>query len=208
MQKLLYILFCITLISCNSKKEEIEEEVIEIKKEIDLGISEEEIYAVINTHLEREKTHYKTHNKELNTNFISFSFLIDNDFLNYYGVPNLIENDSLFTDEDREFIKLQIKKTETFDLNQKYFSDFTVIPKDTILNLLSKSQNKNYGKIILDKYEIMNWITLPLFSKNKGLAIINYEYLCGSLCAESRTSVYKKENGKWIWLKDISYAVS
>lgn len=208
MEKLLYILFCIILISCNSKTEEIkEEEVIEVQKEIDLGISDEEIYSVINTHLEREIKHYKTINKELNTNFLSFSFLIDNDF-NYYGIPSLIEKDSLFTDEDREFIKLQVQKAETFDLNQKYFSDFTIVPKDTIDNLLKNSKGKPYGQTIIEKYKIINWITLPLFSKGKDLAIINYEYLCGSLCAESRTSVYKKENGEWIWIKDISYGVS
>ncbi len=212
MQKLLYILFCITLISCNSKTQEVKkEEVVVFQKEIDLGISDEEIYSVINTHLEREIKTYKEFSLQ-GINYISFSIFIkngedENDY-DYFGIPSFIEKDSLFTNEDLEFVKIQIKQTEVFDLNQKYISDFKVVHKDTFSNLLENANRVSYGKIIREKYGNMSWISLPLFSKNKELAIVNYDYNCGSLCGHSRTSMYKKQNGKWIWLKDISYSVS
>lgn len=50
--------------------------------------------------------------------------------------------------------------------------------------------------------------SLPYFSKDKQSFIIYYNRYCGILCAEYSLRVYKKINGKWIFIKSVFSIIS
>jgi hypothetical protein len=50
--------------------------------------------------------------------------------------------------------------------------------------------------------------SLPYFSNDKKSFIIYYNFYCGSLCAEYSLRLYKKMNGKWIFIKSYYSVVS
>jgi hypothetical protein len=50
--------------------------------------------------------------------------------------------------------------------------------------------------------------SLPYFSKDKQSFIIYYSHYCGNLCAEYSLRLYKKINGKWIFIKSYFSIVS
>lgn len=50
--------------------------------------------------------------------------------------------------------------------------------------------------------------SLPYFSKDKKSFVIYYNYYCGSLCAEYSLRLYKKNKGKWVFIKSFFSIVS
>ncbi len=50
--------------------------------------------------------------------------------------------------------------------------------------------------------------SLPYFSKDKKTFLIYYNFYCGNLCAEWSLKMFKKEHGKWKFVKNLMYMVS
>lgn len=50
--------------------------------------------------------------------------------------------------------------------------------------------------------------SLPYFNKDKNSFLIYYDFYCGNLCAEYSLRLYKKINGKWIYIKSYFSIVS
>src|SRR5690606_12356472 len=196
MKKILYILFCITLISCNSKKEEIKEEVI-VFSDNGTTIYESDIYEVINTFFEDNK--YKNKKGHLSVSGFDSHFP--------YGFKARFQKDSVFSADDITFILQQIECDDisTFDLKQKYISGYKIISREKIYNfnkdviLAAKDFWEEFYKVLGVKE--LNYIHLPLFSIDKKTAFIYF----GSMNVNDpfggkrKMDIYKKENNKWIW---------
>jgi hypothetical protein len=87
-------------------------------------------------------------------------------------------------------IELKISKAD-----MKYFkrqiifnNQFKRLNKEMLANAAWKQAN-DYSK--------GNWISMPIFSMNRKIAIINSHYYCGPLCGRYGTEIYIKENGNW-----------
>ncbi len=211
MKKLLYILFCITLISCNSKTEEIKEEVVVFSSN-GTTIYESDIYEVINGIYKGYIAEMKEYNKDEAFYLVYFSKFaeFENMGLNENGIKNYLKNladQNLIEEKDIEFIYQQVQSSKEIKLEQNRIKDFELICADTLYQLrLSSKTNNDFGYKIIDRYGFseISYISLPLFTLDKNTVIINL----GLYAMGGRVSIYKRENSKWIWAKDISMWIS
>jgi hypothetical protein len=197
--KIISILIIFLLFSCKQK-----ESVNEIKTEKEL-VTELELYEVINFMLPAIKS-----NNQMNSNYVTEDVMMkivskENNYL------ELDKMDSLFTKNDAEFIKKQLKGIDKFKLKQKLMLDKIIIPSDT----LSKFQNNKINSLgfwenYRQKYgnKGFHTISLPLFSLDKKTVIITIGFHCGGLCGGGATEIYKKINGKWTLIKTLNNWVS
>jgi hypothetical protein len=105
--------------------------------------------------------------------------------------------DSLFNDNDRQFIKSQIysydKKKQW---RNKDLADVKLITPKWIFDV--KGRRDAYWEY-----------SLPVFSSDYKWCIVKCNYLCGSLCADWITLLFQKsENGKWKKYKELWHVVS
>src|SRR5690606_23899639 len=211
MKKLLYILFCITLISCNSKTEEIKEEGVVFSSN-GTTIYESDIYEVINGIYKGYIDEMKEYNKDEAFYLVYFSKYaeFENMGLNENGIKNYLNNladQNLIEEKDIEFIYQQVQSSKEIKLEQNRIKDFELICADTLYQLrLSSKTNNDFGYKIIDRYGFseISYISLPLFTLDKNTVIINL----GLYAMGGRVSIYKRENSKWIWAKDISMWIS
>jgi hypothetical protein len=212
MKKLLYILFCITLVSCNSKTEEIKEGEVIVFSDNGTTIYENDIYEVINGVYEGYLSEIKRHKKDETLYLVYLLRFVDfeDTGLNENGIKNYLKNlaeQDLIEEKDIEFIHQQVQNSKEFELDQNRIKDFELIRKDTLYQLQLSSKTRNdFGCEIINRYgysEILT-ISLPLFTIDKNTIIVS----TGLYTLGGRTTIYKKENGKWIWVKDISMWIS
>ncbi|MFA7446096.1 MAG: hypothetical protein WCY89_09130 [Flavobacteriaceae bacterium] len=200
MKKLLYILFCTALISCNSKTEEIKEEEIVVFLESGTTIYESDIYEVINTFFEDEKE----------TNILD-GIDYEGKLLTVYPNSDYIHSEDLgefgiITEEDRNFIFRQVGDLRKYDLKQEHISRFRLIPIDTMkvfMDYVMKQEKRNLEEIsekFQNQFQTNEFyiITIPLFSLDKKTAIITFGYQFVPNGGNGNLYVYKKENDKWI----------
>lgn len=191
MKIFLYILFCIALVSCNLK----EEEVI-VSSDNGTTIYESDIYEVINAFFEDEKE----------TNILD-GIDYEGELLSVSSNRNYIHHEDLgefgiITKEDRDFILHQINSLDRYDLKQEYISKFKLVPIDTMnvfMDYVIRQEKRNWEEIFIKfqnqfKKDDFYTITIPLFSLDKKTAIINF----GRGFGGGVSQVYIKENGKWI----------
>jgi hypothetical protein len=210
MKKLLYILFYITLISCNSKTEEIKEEVVVFSSDGTI-IYESDVYEVINAlFTDNEKTNI--------LDGIDYS----GELLSVYPNSDYIHTEELgmldiVMEEDKDFIFKQVTFLNKYDLKQEVFFDFKIIPRVEIENLrgswekefMDDLQNgitynwEEFSNKFKKKYQKTDfyYITIPLFSKDKNTAIIVFGYQFIPHGGNGELYVYKKENNKWVRTK-------
>lgn len=198
MQKLLYILFYITLISCNSKKEEIKEEVI-VFSDNGTTIYESDIYEVINVFYEvyLSRISKKEYLKDNAAVYLLFNSQPDDFELVDNKLLEKIVGDSLIEEKDIEFIHRQIKNSKEITLDKSRISDFKLTDKETLSKLLFSEENQTKNERDIFDYDIAS-IYLPLFTINKNKVLVyGYSFIFGGSCI----SIYEKENEKWIWVK-------
>lgn len=154
-------------------------------------ISDKQIYNFINWQVNRFSSEEKTVSKKIvEWDAIKGRYSIKNISEILFGLETTFEGDkidSLFTQEDREYIMQQIhviKDTvwnETFN-NTVFENENVVIKKENMF----KNTHKTY------------YYTVPLFSKNKELVIFYEYYYCGPLCASGFCAIYKyKREEEW-----------
>jgi hypothetical protein len=104
----------------------------------------------------------------------------------------------ILTKDDLPFLNEQIKVIHNFSLNPNYFPGWKIISGDSV-GLLFNQSNGNFWQNFKSKYGRMGFytVTMPLFSKDRNIAIIKINDHCG-LCGGGGTYVYKKVNSKWI----------
>ncbi|PTX14366.1 hypothetical protein C8N40_11131 [Pontibacter mucosus] len=108
----------------------------------------------------------------------------------------LIRMDSVFSEEDVEFLYKQVAGGEKFRLNPALIGDRMLVSLDTIV---SEAKGKTKFKAFRDRYggEGFCYITLPIFSKKFSYAIVRKGMVCGNICGEDETQIYKVTDGRW-----------
>jgi len=106
-------------------------------------------------------------------------------------------SDSLihFEDEYSKLADLYAQQIKFSKADVKYFkrqilsnNKFLRLDKEVINNVAWKKSN-DYSKGI--------WVSMPLFSRNKRIAVINNNTYCGPLCGSYGMEIYIKVKGKW-----------
>ena|ERR1700743_2176148 len=133
---------------------------------------------------------------------------------------NACKNPAVTQQDQNDFLKRYINKFHPENLcdTLSHISDLREVfdSKDTALDLsesdkeFMKQQLITYNGIrVLDKKVFKNtqWktrdskslteLSVPIFSKNKTIAVIYKWYWCGNLCAEGGLWVFKYKNGHW-----------
>ena len=117
--------------------------------------------------------------------------------------------DSLFTDDDFDFMYSQLKGISNFKLCGDLVHAKRIISNDTLDALEKSIQVKKpeayFWTIFHDKYGegSMCNISMPLFSRNKSLVIVHSSSMQAGLGGHGETVVYKKEEGKWVHLLSL-----
>jgi hypothetical protein len=93
----------------------------------------------------------------------------------------LIEQNSLLSPKDIDYIFRQNRTSEDYDLSN-CLQNKELVSHQTVM-----------GNPSLGYYDI----SAPLFSIDKEIVIIRFSYFCGGLCGHGGTYVYKKENRTW-----------
>lgn len=164
-------------------------------------VSDKEIYSVINHVLEELKESElkeRTHNDYVLENLPAPFFLSEN--------PSMLkEIKSFFTEADLKFMDSQIKNQKGFKLKQDHLNSKTVIP-NKIIDSLSNDSSKDRKTILLSNYHkrfgnnYYHYFSLPIFSLDKQIVIVDRKSFFGG-----STVIYKKEKGKWVAHRTISY---
>ena len=104
--------------------------------------------------------------------------------------------------KDIAFICEQAKAGQDSSVSAKYINRRKITRSE--IDSLSADTSKYFWNELYKFGEgYYNKIWLPLFSIDKSVAIVSYSYSCGGLCGHSGTYIYKKENGKWIYVGHI-----
>lgn len=181
------------LISCSKKNENPYQKNL---NNIENEISEKLIYDFTNEIIPQNE------NSEFCKNVIDRMTFID------------VKGDSVFIErvkseiskEDFDFIRKQYAESINFKWKNK-FENRQIIKLDTTIN--NTKEFDEFWNETLEKYNCISQISMPIFNKEKNLAIIEISYYCGFLCAAGGTYIYKlDENNKWILYKTIDDWIS
>nr|MBC7613396.1 hypothetical protein [Pseudopedobacter sp.] len=148
-------------------------------------------------------------NDTIETNFVlRGDKFLDQAQLKYEDlIIDSIVKSNLFLKEDLEFIRIQQKFNESFKLNPKYFDEKDIISKKSFDTYRANPENRwNFWEDYRKRYGVKGYcaIALPLFSKDKETVIIKTYYACGGKCGEGGIFIYKKIDGNWVKVKELS----
>ncbi len=185
MKKVLICLSCLILIiSCRKD---------EIKIERTLGysaiIEDSLIYYFLNNTLLKENDIYKYCNTVLNKKPF-YTVNGESPFL------KKIDTIKFFSVADKEFIKRQYDNSKYFSLNKNLLKNKIVVEIDTTLK--TREERRVFYDNLLNKFRCYSSVSVPIFNSSKNIAIVECEYICGLMCAEGGTFIYRK-NEKNVW---------
>ncbi|WBO83396.1 hypothetical protein [Hymenobacter yonginensis] len=114
-------------------------------------------------------------------------------------------NRRLLAPADTAYMRLQMKYSAGFGLEQRFLPNHRVIPADTLRALrtrekyLDKFWKKLYAQYLLEE---ISYLTCPLFSRDGKTVIVGVTTNCRGLCGGGDTWVLKRHQGKWriAWL--------
>jgi hypothetical protein len=117
----------------------------------------------------------------------------------------LLELDTLFSKQDLEYIFKQNSNAKYYQLN-KCLDNKTFISIDT----LKKFNREDFWTDFRRKYGQggFNSISIPLFTCNRDIIIIQCSHSCGRLCGSGGTYIFKKQESKWVQIHCLQYWVS
>ena len=119
--------------------------------------------------------------------------------------------DSIFTKNDIEYMRLQLKEFKNFSLRPDLIQGKLVIPFDTLRAFHERGKNVNgFWELYRESFGRSGFcsVSMPLFSKDKKTVIVKIAMLCGNLCGTGQTNIYKLKNGKWLIIKTIDEWIS
>ncbi|WP_423147336.1 hypothetical protein [Rubrolithibacter danxiaensis] len=108
--------------------------------------------------------------------------------------------------EDVEFMREQSKSIKDFHLSSKYIVGAKVISGDTIKSFLdTKKGNQEFWNRFEKKYGNRTFysISMPLFSKDKSVAIARLGYHCNGTCGSGGLYIYKKVRKRWLKIETL-----
>lgn len=185
--------FLLLIISCSKKSENInQQKQTKVKNEI----SEKLIYDFTNEILSKNGT------SEFCKNVIDRKTFIATN-----GDSIFIEKiKSEFKKNDLDFMRNQYKYGNKF-IWKKDLKHRQRIKLDTTIN--NKISRDQFWEKTLEKYGCISYVNMPIFNRQKNIAIIEIGYNCGLLCGAGATYIYKlDENKKWILYKTLDSWIS
>ncbi|MBO2010524.1 hypothetical protein [Hymenobacter negativus] len=113
----------------------------------------------------------------------------------------------VLTAADTSFILLQRQQSHDFRLEAARLPGCTLVPVDSLLAM--RERYVDFQRWTIQRYgHSIYGVSLPFFSKNGQVAILQISYRCGFLCAEYFTVVMRRHNDQWYLVKIISTAQS
>src|SRR5690606_14391372 len=187
------VISLLLIISCN-KKTEIAKEQNQTK--IENEISEKLIYNFTNEILSQNGT------SEFCKNIIDRKTFIATN-----GDSIFIEKiKSEFKKNDLDFMQNQYKDGNKF-IWKNELKNRQLIKLDTTIN--NEESRDQFWKKTMDRYECVSYINMPIFNKQKNIAVIEIGYNCGLLCGAGATYIYKlNKKNKWVLYKTLDSWIS
>jgi len=202
MRRFTTIVFLFGLFSCGLEPHKTLNNQTGDKQLADSCVSDSTIYSFLNFILQIDSGKFLYHEKIADRDLENF-ILTKEDSLTISKMKDV------FVKGDMAFIYSQLKHGIGFRLNAKFLPDKPIISTDTLMNL-----QKNDVQSFWDGYRKkfgnggFHTFSLPLFSKDKSIAIIKTGYHCGSLCGSGGIHIYKKVTGKWICVSSLKNWIS
>lgn len=113
--------------------------------------------------------------------------------------------DTLFTKDDRAYIKEQMIRERKFRWKDGELKNIKVIDGDKLRAFFDSLGVEEGWKAYFPIYKMgYNKYSVPFFSCNKQRCIIFRGYECGMSYGLGNTNVYEKRNGKWVLVKSCA----
>jgi hypothetical protein len=148
--------------------------------------------------------------------FINRVIVNDSVKFNLEAVPNIWEinyykesifDDTIFTQDDINFIKFQIKEAERIIWSEDKIINAVVIDEEK-LNKIFRNENKGWKKFNRKFGNCLTTYSIPIFSLDYDYCIF-YEWVqCHYLMGYGSLSIYRKESDNWIFVKTIFTGIS
>jgi hypothetical protein len=157
----------------------------------DKGISSIDYYEFFNSFIQVDSIH-------------TFNLASNPDFDHILKDTSSIFNDTaLLSNADIQFIKVQIKDGKVFQWKSNGILGSNVISSKTIARIFKSGAGEGWIKFNRKYKNGFATFSVPIFSLDKNICIVYKAWHCDSLCGHGGTSIYKKINGKWTFLKSI-----
>ena len=127
-----------------------------------------------------------------------------------YDSLQITKQNAIFSKDDLAFIFKQALINPQLKLDSEIISEDKLVPLNIEMAFnRDRKIREEYLQENRNKYSQICTLSIPLFSRNKNVAIVKIGYSCGALCGEGGIYIYKKEkNGNWTLIKSISDWVS
>ncbi len=138
-----------------------------------------------------------------------YSYLAENTIANHLLEDSvLIFTDAFFKSEDKQILYDQLNNKISKSWDFEKINQTVVVKKETLDKLFAPSLEEGWMKFhqIYGKGFLM--LSDPLFNAKANLCVLEINYFCGSKCGGGNVSLFKKTNGKWIFVKKYSEWVS
>ena len=116
---------------------------------------------------------------------------------------SIFNDTALFSVTDIQFIKAQLKTGQKFKWKSNGILGSNVISSKKIARIFKSGVDEGWAEFNSKYTNGFATYSVPLFSSDKTICIVYKAKRCGGLCGHGGTSVYKKVNGKWTFLKSI-----
>lgn len=137
-----------------------------------------------------------------NGNFFLPYFLSKTDSLEILNYGNIFSNDdaNFMYLQDRFSLYFKIKDSLINSEKEILYAPNDILSNDTLRHI--------YNQKILNSYDEVTVIQMPLFSKDKKTVIVSIGIWCGSLCGERATYVFRKTDIGWTIIEIDNKGVS
>ena len=118
-----------------------------------------------------------------------------------------ILKDTILPRTEAEFIVSQFSEQKKKAWNNTIFDSAKIVSQKYIDSLNGNVQEKDLTSD--ERYNLLRYrFSLPYFSKNKMYCLLTYERFDCFFCEEYSIKIFKKIDGKWVFLKDYISMVS
>ena len=145
-----------------------------------------------------------------------FNLLVNPDSVNQFNLESQASFDdlvsdsaSIFTDtalfstKDVQFMKLQIGAAQSFRWKPGKILGARVISSNKIKEIFTSGVDEGWMMFYKKYGRSFMTYSVPLFTIDKKTCVVYTARHCGGLCGQGSTSLYKKINGKWIFIHSI-----
>jgi hypothetical protein len=109
---------------------------------------------------------------------------------------------STFTVADREEIERWASRPIFRAWTQDMVAGVRIIPKDTITAIFSSKHLDGWAYFYLHYGQGFHSFGCPLFLRNYTWCLFYSGHHCGWLCGDGQLALYKKEGGRWVFVKN------